>query len=1218
MPKLNKIPVMKSFLPFLALAALSMGAGPLFGQNINPYFVYKGPESLSTLPDLDGDGNADIVVVERATGIVRGGIAGGGIAWLEPVHSGISNTTGLASGPLEVSTKDSIALVSPLANRVNLFSVSGGGWNAAPRTVFNDIFGLRDLAALEEGSIGTPATVELIGFSPLADPSSPGLRDSLTWNGSTLESYGAGWPDPDFEERDYQRLIAEPGVDMFGFFVEDVDPGFDGFVLVYIFDGSFDVLAEVLVEDGARLVQASFDQSGAFQFLFHVPGSSELDAYFWDGGTIQFIDRFALDGPALALYPYVDGNFTGFLAMSPDQTAYTVYGFNGFDPPASVSTLTPAQGSVVGPALSFPGGGMVLLSGSDSANPTEFAELLEHDGSGFVSQGDLGIPSVTTLSLGSNVLLFSGTPFIEENAPLTGKLGSRVWTSAIGIGPGVEVLSEIYTDEQGGLQDPQSEDLGAPPAGTTDGLVNQVAADISLYDEDAPLGLLPGAVIISPDPGVYEETVTVAFATSPPGMDVIYRILPDGSWDSTTSTIPPMFSSFELQYFGIDGSGNRTPIRIAAYEIPVDPAELDSDEDTVPDFVELQAGLDPVLSGDDGDGDGYSDLVELMAGTDPADPASVPPSRELDSDGDGFSDLEEAVAGTGINDAGDFPASEGVLNLQNVFDLIGVPYGHDGASNAQVPVLPESVEVPGGDPLATDVRLYSPGASLLRFDRTDNLAVSGVTDPAALLSEVSLEDSEQFLVVSTGRNFNLNVAAPDTLLGRQIAALVPFPDVSLDPVSFAYGGAGGNPSAEATAWLNAAKAHYAAIQRPSFVEEFDLFDTLSLLLVELKLEQILQYRGLLTLDQLTLTGFRGNETPVSIADAPGDGSESVVVPFSVLESLRHKFDGTDTGYLPKIILETIGQSVQTAPTQAICDLRNVAGEIYRISAATANDNPGTLLPPLDALRQFIRTGSLLNTGYLPDPVGAPFDATTLASAYAAVGSILSEEMRRPLDFRELEVEANSEQAGCTVLRDVTTLETVSLIDFQGNPYPLPDSFSLPVGTRLTVEGYADKFSDCGADVTLEVIPPAQLVLLPVVAANDANGNLISDDLEDLYPQPLDPFGDSDGDGFSDLQETLEGTNPFNGSDVPANSPVSLVPPEVAIGESSPTTFTLSFEYPGTYAGDINFRLFSGLTPQSMTTDTGLDASHTGGDAFQLILNKPGSLPIFYRFQMQLK
>lgn len=1203
----------------MAAALIAFATGPLSGQNINPYFVHESPGLFSTLPDLDGDGTSDIVVVDRSGGIVRAGLTGGGINWLEPVSSGIPDTSAVASGPLETPLADSIALVSPLSNRINLLSLSGGVLDPSPTSVFNDVFGLSELTAIEEGNSGTPNTVDLIGFSALAEPALPGLRDFLTWNGSTLESYGAVGPTPDFEERDYQRLLVEPGgVEMFGFFVEDVAPGSDGFVLVYMFDGGFDVLAEVEVNDGSRLIQASFDQSGEFQFVFHVPGSSEIEAYFWNGGTIEFIDRYPLADGALRLYPYVDGSFTGFLALTLDSSQYVVYAYNGFDAPVDQGTLTPAQGSFMGGAIAFPGGGMVLLSGPDADDPARFAELFAHNGASFVSQGDLGIPLVDTIASGSNVLLFAGTPFIEENAPLTGKLSSRVWTTAVGIGTNVEVISEIYGDTQSGLQDPGSENLGAPPAGTTDGLVNQVATDISLFDADAPVGNLPGAVTISPDPGTYGETVTVSFTTSPAGMDVFYRLLPDGSWDVTKTSIPPNFTSFDVQYFAVDGSGNRTPIQLASYQIPVDPGDLDSDGDTVPDFVELNAGLDPVNSGDDGDGDGYSDLIELMAGTDPTDPASVPPSRELDSDGDGFSDLEESVAGTGINDPLSFPASEGVLNLQNVFDLIAVPYGHDGVSDPQVPVLPESAEVPGGDPLATDVRLFSPGASLLSFDRTEFLSTGGVTDPAALLGEVSIDDPEQFLVVSTNANFNLNVASPDPLIGRQTAAFVPYPAVSVDPVSYIYGSGGGTLPLEAAAWINAAKSHYAGIQRPSVVRAFDLFDTLSLLLAELRLEQILQYRGLLTLDQLTLTGFRNNETPVSLAEAPGDGSERVIVPTSVLSSLRHKFDGTDTGYLARTLYETIEQCVQSDPAQSVLDLRTVAEALYRVSAATANTTPGALLPPLDALRQFIRTGSLLNTGYLPDPVAPPFDSATLTSAYSGVDYILNKEMRRPLEFRELEVEAGSEQGGCTVLRDVNTLDTVSLIDFQGNPYPLPDGFSLPVGTRLIVEGYADQDSDCGADHTLEVIPPAQLVLLPVATVNDTNGNLISDDLEDLYPQSLDPFGDSDGDGFSDLQEALEGTNPFSALDVPAGSPLSLVPPEVAIDETSPTSFTLSFSFPGTYAGDINFRLFSGPDLQSISTDTGINASHLGGDGFQVILNKPGSYPVFYRFQMQLK
>jgi hypothetical protein len=1199
------------------MAILAMAGSFLSAQLINPGFVYETPDSLLTQPDLDGDGVPDLVVVDRASGVVRPGLESGGTVWLEPVPGGIAGVTSMTSGPIENSGYDSIALVAPLANRVNLFAFTGDTLNRSPRSAFNEIFGLGEIAAIEEGNSGTPSTLDLIGFSGLFEPSIPGVRDFLTYNGSEMESYDPGFSLPDTSERGYQRLLLEPGLSMLGFFLEDVDPGVDAFALVYAFDGNFELVALETVPAGAELIQASFDGSGEFQFVFHEPGSDRIICFAWGGG-LNPVGDFGLNNPALRLYPYVSGGAVGLLALSMDASQLEFYTFDGFNPPTLDSVFSPSSGEPVSAALVREDESLVVFSGPEGGDPNANAELFEFDGSEFVPAGDISIPSLSSVVGGSNVLLFGDTPFINPDAPLTGRLGSGVWTSAVAVGADVEVESERFGGTAAGLQDPTYANLGTPPPDTSDALINQVDADISLYDRSAAVGALPGNVTILPDPGTFNESVSVEFLPSDPGLDIFFRILPAGGWQSGTGPSGPYFQTFSVQYFAQAADGRRTPIQTASYTITEDPSDLDSDADGVPDYVEIDVGLDPVASGDDGDGDGFSDLIELLAGSDPADPGSVPPSREVDSDGDGFSDFEEALAGTNPGDDTSFPASPGVLNFQNVFDLLAVPYSHDGTGAADpfVPSLDKGLEIPGDDPLATSVRLYNPAASLIGFDRTALYGLGGVSDPAAYLDEIAVLYPDLFLVVAAERTFNIDVAATDRRLGRQIAALVKFPETTLNPVPYTFGSSGGSTNLEAAAWVSSAQTHYLSQTRPLVVRDFDLYDTLSLLLTELKIEQILNYRGMLASDPLTLTGFRSSETAVPLSEAPGDGSLPVIAPASTLDDLRHKFDGLDSGYLLDTVCTVIEECVKTDPFPPVLALRSVAEEIYRISAATANDNPGTLLPPLDALRQFIRTGSLLNTGYLADPEVAPLDAATLASASTAVPYILGKQMMRPVEFRELRL-TSTPGPGCTVLEDTSTLESVSLIDFQGNPYPLPDAFELPLNTRLVVEGYADVVSDCGADVTLEVIPPLDLVFLPVASAADANGNLIPDDLEDLYPASLDPFGDSDGDGYSDLEETIAGTSPLDEADFPVGDPVDLSPPIIAIDESGGTTFTFSFDFPSAYADSFAFRLYSGSDLDSMTTDTGLNATHIGGGVFQLTINKPVSYPVFYRFKMLL-
>jgi hypothetical protein len=75
---------------------------------------------------------------------------------------------------------------------------------------------------------------------------------------------------------------------------------------------------------------------------------------------------------------------------------------------------------------------------------------------------------------------------------------------------------------------------------------------------------------------------------------------------------------------------------------------------------------------------------------------------------------------------------------------------------------------------------------------------------------------------------------------------------------------------------------------------------------------------------------------------------------------------------------------------------------------------------------------------------------------------------------------------------------------------------------------------------------------------------------------------------------------------------------VTIDASAPSTITFTFQFPGTYAGAIGFQLYASEDLSSFPSPTGISAQHTGGDAFQLIISKPASYPVFYRFRMVLE
>jgi len=102
---------------------------------------------------------------------------------------------------------------------------------------------------------------------------------------------------------------------------------------------------------------------------------------------------------------------------------------------------------------------------------------------------------------------------------------------------------------------------------------------------------------------------------------------------------------------GIDGDGDDLT-NLEEFQNNLDPTDADSDDDTLNDGPELVAGTDPLNS--DSDGDSLLDGAEITGGTSPLLP---------DTDGDDFTDNHELTAGTDPNDINEFPSVTPLGNL---------------------------------------------------------------------------------------------------------------------------------------------------------------------------------------------------------------------------------------------------------------------------------------------------------------------------------------------------------------------------------------------------------------------------------------------------------------------------------------------------------------------------------------------------------------------------
>jgi hypothetical protein len=305
---------------------------------------------------------------------------------------------------------------------------------------------------------------------------------------------------------------------------------------------------------------------------------------------------------------------------------------------------------------------------------------------------------------------------------------------------------------------------------------------------------------------------------------------------------------------------------------------------------------------------------------------------------------------------------------------------------------------------------------------------------------------------------------------------------------------------------------------------------------------------------LTLTPFRfADQGRLGVGD-------------EVLALVESEF-GDEPPYRVRAMFEVIDSLIQSSPNAAVAALIQVAHEIYRISSALNNDAPGVYPPPVDVLRGFLEDG-FLHPSYV---AAAALPANTLEHAQSGLAMIRQQVGFRPFATVNARVRFDTFTAPCRVLDSLDQAgQMLSLFDDAGRPYSFPDTFRLLPGTRLRLSGYPDLVVAGCPGQSVEVVK-VELLSVPSTGAGDTDGNLLDDDWESQFPGLIgDPFADSDGDGYPDIQEMWEGTNPLDPNDFPNVPPVQFEWPLIEIGFLPGGEIELLWSWPEAYLDKIEF------------------------------------------------
>lgn len=1175
----------------LALTASRARAGA-------PLWVNRTPTEFNALLDADGDGDLDAVVADRATGLLRVARRAGPttFTWETPAQSGIAPLDSLAAGAVVTNTRQSVALAGMLANRVALVDLASASAALVPKPLFPRHAGPRLVVALD----ALPASDgdELLVTTDLNGGTSGSHRQLFRHlaDGSPAEdSYSAGTTYPSFCAAITATNNAVPRV-------AALVPSSDR---IWLFNAITNAATlgpyqSVGVIDGTQFVYGFFAPGAEYgQFLLYAPGTASarrvaLQANATHGAAFGPSSSYTLPAVPWHLAPGPGTNEVTLIATNGSAAVYT---YNG-----TTLTLVNTLALPAGAAGTFLGcltdpstGATLLLLDTDGDGRTDQSCRYGLSGGQYVAQDSpASLPSLANREARPNTLAFVGEPLVASNATRIAAYAVSDWSTAkSGVTPNATVYAAADRGETLGLNTSSAAyTVSGVPADATHILVDQLATGIGVQPLFAAAGESVSAVRVDPAGGAFDNAVQVTL-TAPASADrILYRLSATDTWIEHIGVTLSfwLFKDTTVQCFGFKNSNSRTsPITSASFSFTGSPESQDSDGDGVPDFVELQLGLDPT-SGQDADDDGLSDLDELLGGTQPGN---------ADSDSDGFTDRQERAAGTNPNSAASKPTEEEAQTLDGndltanerlaVYDLRLGPTPYNGflqyntACATNVPCLVTALD---GSLLGTAATRWNgfPGI------QNPSLAFGGLPAPfAGLLAGFT-----------TPAHYDISTTNADKTIGRELVKLIVAPTVA--PVAVAYAWSGGSQSSETTAWTNAAHTAYSGASRTVVSNSVNYYDTLAAALFEAFVASNIQSRGLFDTNALSL--FPARAEP---ADLPHPTADQLLALQSYDAGGRPAYRLTNT-------LDWLRRSCETSLYSQVSTLRTTTRSIYRYACTQNNDAPGQYPLPLDALRQLLRTGTVPGgyTNYV--------SSSTAASAKLGADYLLGHIPVRSLVTLDL-LAGGPQPPDTTVLADPDTGLRYSLVEPDGDAFGMSLALAVPSNSTVSVDGFLNG-PDVrrGADFEIEVVS-LTVTALPAPSPTDLNANLIPDDYELLVfgAAGAAPSRDLDGDTFSDLQEYLENTDPTDPASVPGVDPAALGAPEVTITVDG-AAVTVAWAWPARYQSRFSFTVET--TDDLRNTPFavhGTAAASGDGDAMRCDLPLTPEGPTrFYRVRVALR
>jgi len=304
------------------------------------------------------------------------------------------------------------------------------------------------------------------------------------------------------------------------------------------------------------------------RFWFYVPG-----------GTNVVIRTFATNGSSFVFGPATILNLTQaveriyIVGTNHDQSAMLQFGdgIQGARLPGGSPSLAPKYNAGGGAAFTgvvpMDDGRFALLSAPTGTASSLTAQVMTFDGTNYAQISSSSLPAVTTPNTRATVWLFASEPFTNTAATLISSVSVPDWSSGVSGLPGaLSVRAENDSGTTTGLGSPTTNNLGAPPAGTTYALSDQYREDVSFFTYASPRPADPVVITIAPPPGSYGGPIQISFIKQNPAHEVRYRIGTTANW-SLYSAPFSLTNDTTIQFYGSIPGSTRGRIQFATYSL---------------------------------------------------------------------------------------------------------------------------------------------------------------------------------------------------------------------------------------------------------------------------------------------------------------------------------------------------------------------------------------------------------------------------------------------------------------------------------------------------------------------------------------------------------------------------------------------------------------------------------------------------------------------------